>query len=103
MNPLQIPACQASAAELENELRRRGCAVAIVSPSDVLEQWKENQEADNTNHPEPTEGEIWGALVVIQRMIDRSVYESDPCFTWGPASDACEIIMFRRNKKGGSK
>jgi predicted ATPase len=109
MNPLPIPACEASDVELENELRRRGCAVVVVTPDDVIRQWRSNMDADNVQSPDPTEGEARRALAVIQRMMDRSVHESDPCFQWGATSDACElIVIFRRfrqqeheERKGG--
>jgi predicted ATPase len=96
MNPLPIPACEASDVELENELRRRGCAVVVVTPDDVIRQWRSNMDADNVQSPDPTEGEARRALAVIQRMMDRAVHESDPCFKWGATSDACELIVISR-------
>jgi len=93
---------EASLSELENELRRRGCAVAVITPADVVEQWKTNQEADGANEPEPTAEETFAALRLIQRYLEKTVYENEPAFEWGPASDACELIAAWR-KEGESK
>ena len=93
---------EASLSELENELRRRGCAVAVITPADVVEQWKTNQEADKANDPLPTIEETLSALRFIQRYLEKTVYENEPAFEWGPASDACELIAAWR-KEGESK
>jgi predicted ATPase len=82
--------------QLENELRRRGCAVVVITPADVIEQWQTNQDADATEGPAPTEAEAASALRQVQRMLDRTVHENEPAFEWGPASDACELIHRRR-------
>ena len=105
MSKCLIPACEASTAELFQELRRRGCAVVMIDADDVREQWRTNQEADETNEPEPTEAETIAALRLIQRLLDRTVYENEPAFEWGPVSDACEWIATARREKteGGSK
>ena len=90
------PFSEASTTELENELRRRGCAVVVITPDDVTEQWRTNQDADETEEAEPTEAEAVSALKQVQRMLDRTVHENEPAFEWGPASDACELIRRRR-------
>lgn len=83
-------------AQLEKELRRKGCAVAVISPADVIEQWQTNEDADETQGPAPTEGEAASALRQVQRALDKTVHENEPAFEWGPASDACELIRRRR-------
>ena len=102
MSKCLIPACEASTAELFQELRRRGCAVVMIDADDVREQWRTNQDADGTNEPEPTDAETLAALRLIQRYLDKTVHENEPAFEWGPASDACELIAIWR-KEGGSK
>lgn len=88
--------------ELIGELRRRGCAVAVITPADVIQQWKTNQEADEANEPEPTDEETFAALRLIQRYLEKTVFENEPAFEWGPASDACELISAWR-KEGKNK
>lgn len=87
-------------AQLENELRKRGCAVAVISPEDVREQWQVNQDADETDEPEPTEAELRAALRFVQRRLDRTVHENEPSFEWGPTSDACEAVREMRQEGG---
>ena len=61
MSKCLIPACEASTAELYNELRRRGCAVVMIDADDVVQHWRTNQEADNTTEPAPTDAETLAA------------------------------------------
>lgn len=102
MKKCLIPACEASTAELFQELRRRGCAVVMIDADDVREQWRTNQDADGTNEPGPTDAEALAALGRVQRYLERTVYENELCFEWGPTSDACNMIA-RWRKEGGSK
>jgi hypothetical protein len=102
MSKCLIPACEASTTELYNELRRRGCAVVMIDADDVAQQWRTNQEADNTTEPAPTDAEAHASLRVIQRHLEKTVHENDPCFEWGPASDACDMIA-RWRKEGDAR
>ena len=96
------PVKAATYAELVNELRRRGCAVAVITPEDVINQWKTNQDADGACAPDPTKKETFAAMDLIQRYLEKTVFENQPAFEWGPASDACELIAAWR-KEGESK
>ena len=102
MSKCLIPACEASTAELYNELRRRGCAVVMIDDHDVVQQWRTNQDADGTTEPAPTETETRAALCWLQRQLEKTVYENDPSFKWGPTSDACDMIA-RWRKEGNTR
>jgi hypothetical protein len=90
--------------QLENELRRRGCAVIVISPGDIREQWEVNQDADENPDPcPPTDAETEDALRQVQRLLDKTVHENEPAFEWGPMSDACVMISAKRREKGSSR
>lgn len=84
---------------LINELSKRTCAFVTIGHRDIVDQWKINQDADGTNEPAPTKKETEAALILVQRYLEKTVYENDPSFEWGPASDACKLIRnWRKNK-----
>jgi hypothetical protein len=93
------PGKAATVTQLENELRRRGCAVAVITPEDVLEQWKVNQDADETDEPEPTQEETAAALRTIGAELADCLFDN---YGAGPTSEACELIAAWR-KEGKSK
>ena len=83
---------EASINELETALKIKGCAVVVIAPCDVMEQWKINQDADEKDEIAPTDCEIHSVLRLIQCYLEKTIHENDPCFEWGAISDACEII-----------
>jgi hypothetical protein len=85
-------------ADLSAELRRRGCAFVIITPADVLEQWKINQDADETDEPEPTHEEAADALRTISKYLADCLFD---CYGAGPTSEACELISERRRQADG--
>jgi len=95
-----VPACEASTAELENELRRRGCAFVIITPADVREQWEVNQDADGDDADPcpPTDAEVEAALRTIGAELADCLYDN---YGAGPTSEACEIISERRRQAKG--
>ena len=95
----------ATVAQLENELRRRGCAVAVITPEDVRSQWDINQDADGDDADPcpPTDAEIEAALRTVGAELADCLYDN---YGAGPTSEACEIISKRRRQaegKGKSK
>ena len=96
---------EVSTLDLEGELLRRGCACVVITPDDVREQWRTNQDADDADEPAPTDKEIRNALCFVQRRLERTIHENEPSFEWGATSDACEWITVARrdDKKGGAK
>ena len=88
--------------DLTRELMRRGCAVAVISHEDVADQWQMNQDADGTDDPKPTEQETRDALACVQKLLEKTLYDNQAAFQWGPTSDACELIAKWR-KEGGRK
>lgn len=93
---------QASTWQLQKELMRRGCAVAVIDHEDVADQWQMNQDADGTDEPKPTEQETRDALACVQKLLEKTLYDNEAAFQWGPTSDACELIAKWR-KEGGRK
>lgn len=90
----------ATDADLNAELRRRGCAFVIITPADVREQWKINQDADEGDEPEPTHEEAADALRTISKYLADCLFDN---YGAGPTSEACELISERRRQAEGKE